>query len=189
MPLFGSRELLGIARGTMEFILDACEDTHPNEYMGFLRADDASTLGLDRRGRVITDILVIPGTVSNPVSATVKTNMKPNDVRSVGSVHSHPNGVLHPSSEDLATFGQGQVHIIVGAPYGWGDWKAFDNSGKPTALDVLDVELPEEEFFDFTQRDIDAELAAEGRLDTPNASKPTELDEESRKSGFLSWLF
>jgi proteasome lid subunit RPN8/RPN11 len=161
MGLFRSSELLGIARETMEFVLEACEETHPNEYMGFLRAEDAGKLGLDRSGQVITDVLVVPGTQSSPVSATVKTSMKPNDVKSVGSVHSHPNGVLRPSSEDLATFGQGEVHIIVGAPYGWGNWKAFDNAGEPTTLDVLDVDLPDNRFFDFTQEEIDAELQEE----------------------------
>ncbi|SEH43309.1 Proteasome lid subunit RPN8/RPN11, contains Jab1/MPN metalloenzyme (JAMM) motif [Halopenitus malekzadehii] len=164
MRLFRSDELLGIARETMEFILEACEDTHPNEYMGFLRAEDARKLDLDtdRSGQVITDVLVIPGTESNPVSATVRTNMKPNDVQSVGSVHSHPNGALRPSAADLATFGQGQIHIIVGAPYKWGDWRVFDNEGDPTTIDVLDVDLPESHFFDFTQADIDRELEAEG---------------------------
>jgi proteasome lid subunit RPN8/RPN11 len=161
MGLFRSSELLGIARETMEFVLEACEETHPNEYMGFLRAEDAGKLGLDRSGQVITDVLVVPGTQSSPVSATVKTSMKPNDVKSVGSIHSHPNGVLRPSSEDLATFGQGEVHIIVGAPYGWGNWKAFDNAGEPTTLDVLDVDLPDDRFFDFTQEEIDAELQEE----------------------------
>ncbi|MGM0371731.1 MAG: Mov34/MPN/PAD-1 family protein [Halobacteriota archaeon] len=168
MRLFRSSELLGIARETMEFTLEACEATHPNEYMGFLRAEDASKLGLDRTGQVITDVLVIPGTESSPVSASVRSHMKPNDMRSVGSVHSHPNGVLQPSDADLATFGQGQVHIIVGAPYGWGDWKVFDNEGRQTTIEVLDIELPEEHFFDFTQAEIDAELAAEGRLDEPD---------------------
>ena len=161
MRLFRSNELLGIARETMEFVLEVCADTHPNEYMGFLRAEDASKLGLDRDGQVITDVLVIPGTESNPVSATVRSEMKPNDSKSVGSVHSHPNGVLRPSDADLATFGQGEVHIIVGAPYGWGNWKAFDNAGEPTTLDVLDVDLPDDRFFDFTQEEIDAELQEE----------------------------
>lgn len=169
MRLFRSSELLGIARETMEFVLEACRETHPDEYMGFLRADDARKLGLDRSGQVITDVLVIPGTESNPVSATVKSSMKPNDLRSVGSVHSHPNGVLRPSDADLATFGQGEVHVIVGAPYGWGNWKAFDNQGEQTHLDVLDVDLPDDRFFDFTQEEIDAELEEDG-------------------GGFLSWL-
>jgi proteasome lid subunit RPN8/RPN11 len=186
MRLFRSSELLGIARETLEFVLEASEETHPDEYMGFLRAEDARKLGLDRHGQVITDVLVIPGTTSNPVSATVRTQMKPNDVQSVGSVHSHPNGVLRPSDADLATFGQGEVHIIVGAPYDRGDWRAFDNGGEPTTLDVLDVDLPEERFFDFTQEDIDAELLSEGRR--RGVVPPAETDDEDDEGGLFSWL-
>ena len=155
MGLFRSEELLGIAAETLEFILSASEQTHPNEYMGFLRAESTRNLDLDREGRVITDILVIPGTESGPTSASVKEMMKPNDVRSVGSVHSHPNGVLRPSDADLATFTSGKVHIIVGAPYGRTDWQAFDNQGQPTDLDVIDVELPEDEFTELTRAALD----------------------------------
>ncbi|WP_132057542.1 Mov34/MPN/PAD-1 family protein [Halorussus amylolyticus] len=159
MRLFRSSEILGIAEDALDFALAASEDAHPHEYMGFLRGEDARSLGLDRNGTVITDVLVIPGTESNPVSATVKTSQVPNDFNSVGSVHSHPNGVLRPSDADLATFGRGKVHIIIGYPYEKGDWQAFDRKGEPRDLDVLDVSLPEgESFFDFTQADIDAEL-------------------------------
>jgi proteasome lid subunit RPN8/RPN11 len=159
MRLFRSGEVLGIAAETLEFALEASEETHPNEYMGLLRGEDARRLGLDRSGTVVTDVLVIPGTESNPVSATVKSSMIPNDMRAVGSVHSHPNGVLQPSDADLATFGNGTVHIIIGYPYGWNDWQAFDREGNRRDLPVLDVELPDaESFFDFTQEDIDEEL-------------------------------
>jgi len=158
MGLFRSPEVIGIAADAIDTVLEAAEDTHPNEYMGILRAETAGRLGLDRDGRVVTDVLVIPGTESNPVSATVRTNMIPNDLRAAGSVHSHPNGVLRPSDADLATFGRGSVHIIVGAPYGPDDWRAFDREGEPRDLPVLDVELPHEDFFDFTQADIDREL-------------------------------
>jgi proteasome lid subunit RPN8/RPN11 len=161
MRLFRSGEILGIAEQALEFALEASEDAHPNEYMGLLRGESARNVGLERDGTVITDVLVIPGTESNPVSATVKTNMVPNDMRAAGSVHSHPNGVLRPSDADLQTFNKGKVHIIVGAPYGKTDWKAFDQEGEPRKLDVLDIDLPEEEFFDFTQADIDAELRDE----------------------------
>ena len=161
MRLFRSGEILGIAEDALEFALEASEDAHPDEYMGLLRGEDARTLGLNRDGTVITDVLVIPGTESNPVSATVKTNMVPNDIRAAGSVHSHPNGVLRPSNADLGTFHKGKVHIIIGAPYGKTDWRAFDTEGEPRDLDVLDVEMPDEQFFDFTQADIDAELRDE----------------------------
>jgi len=159
MRLFRNSEVVGIAESALTFALEASRDSHPSEYMGLLRGEDARKLGLDRRGTVLTDVLVIPGTESNSVSATVKTSMIPNDVRAAGSIHSHPNGVLRPSDADLATFTRGEVHIIVGAPYERGDWQAFDQEGKPIDLDVLDIELPEESFFDFTQEDIDRELA------------------------------
>jgi proteasome lid subunit RPN8/RPN11 len=158
MRLFRSSGLIGIAEETLEFALEAARETHPNEYMGFLRAEDARRLGLDRDGDVITDVLVIPGTESNPVSATVDSNMMPNRRDAVGSIHSHPNGVLRPSTEDLNTFQSGKVHVIMGAPYGRRDWRAFDREGEPTTLDVIDVELPDpEEFFHFSQEDLDRE--------------------------------
>ena len=158
MRLFRSSTVLGIAEGALSFARSAAEDTHPNEYMGLLRGEDARDLGLDRDGTVITDVLIIPGTTSSPVSATVRSDMVPTGARSIGSLHSHPNGVLRPSEQDIQTFGNGSVHIILGAPYGPDDWRAFDRSGDPRELDVLDVELPEDDFFDFTQADIDAEL-------------------------------
>jgi proteasome lid subunit RPN8/RPN11 len=161
MGLFRTSGILGIAESALEFALAASEEAHPNEYMGLLRGDDASKLGLDDDGTVLTDVLVIPGTESNPVSATVKTSMVPNDMRAAGSIHSHPNGVLKPSDADLATFGRGDVHIIVGYPYGRDNWKAFDSDGSVVDLPVLDVKPPEESFFDFDQADIDAELREE----------------------------
>jgi len=161
MGLFRSSEILGIAEGALEFARSAAREAHPNEYMGLLRGEDARTLGLDEDGTVLSDVLVIPGTETNPVSATVKTNMVPNDLRAAGSIHSHPNGVLRPSDADLGTFGRNDVHIIMGAPYGPEDWRAFDREGEPIDLRVLDIDLPEEEFFDFTQADLDAEFREE----------------------------
>ena len=160
MPGSSRRSVLGIAEEALEFALEAATDAHPHEYLGMMRGTKASELGLREDGLVITDILVIPGTETGPVSASLQTNMVPNDFRTVGSVHSHPNGVLRPSDEDRGMFSSGQVHIILGAPYEESDWRAFDRNGEPTTLDVLDVRLPDpESFFDFTQADIDQELS------------------------------
>jgi proteasome lid subunit RPN8/RPN11 len=156
--LFRSSELVGIADDALQLALQASEDAHPNEYMGQLRGQDARKVGLDRDGTVITDVLLAPGTKTNPTSAEFNPSYMPNDLDSVGSVHSHPNGVLRPSDADLATFSRGRIHIIVGAPYGRGDWRAFDREGEPTDLDVVSVDVPDEQFFDFTQADIDREL-------------------------------
>jgi proteasome lid subunit RPN8/RPN11 len=156
MRLFRSKDVVGIADDALSFALEASAETHPHEYMGLLRAEDARSLGVDRDGVVVTDVLVIPGTTSNSVSATVRTSQIPNDRKAVGSVHSHPNGVLQPSDADLESFGSGRVHIIIGAPYGRDDWRAFDREGRPRDLPVFDVDLPgPESFFDFTQEDLD----------------------------------
>jgi proteasome lid subunit RPN8/RPN11 len=156
--LFRSSAVIGIADDALQFALQASEDSHPNEYMGQLRGQDARTVGLDRDGTVITDVLLAPGTKTTPTSAEFSPTYMPNDLKSVGSIHSHPNGVLRPSDADLATFTRGSIHIIVGAPYRRSDWRAFDRDGEPTDLEVLDVEMPDEQFFDFTQADIDREL-------------------------------
>lgn len=161
MGLFQSEEVLGIAGETLSFVLSAARESHPDEYMGFLRAEDAGRLGLDREGRVITDVLVIPGTQTNRSSARVSTINQPNTAGEVGSVHSHPSGTLRPSDADLETFARGEVHVILAAPYGWGDWQAFDSDGNEVDLDVLHVELDDEAFFDITQDEIDRELAEE----------------------------
>ena len=156
--LFRSSELVGIADDALQLALQASEDAHPNEYMGQLRGQDARKVGLDRDGTVITDVLLAPGTKTNPTSAEFNPSYMPNDLDSVGSVHSHPNGVLRPSDTDLATFSRGRIHIIVGAPYRRSDWRAFDREGEPVDLDVVSVDVPDEQFFDFTQADIDREL-------------------------------
>ena len=156
MRLFRSSEVIGIAADALDFAREASRETHPNEYMGFLRGEDARQFDLDRSGTVITEVLIVPGTRSDPTSATVDSNMIPNDRHAVGSIHSHPNGVLRPSDAELDTFGQGQVHIILGHPYGPTDWQAFDQSGEVRDLPVLDIDLPDpEDFFDFTEDDLD----------------------------------
>lgn len=163
MGQFRSGDVVGIAEDTLSFALEASRETHPKEYMGLLRGERARNVGIDREGLVVTDVLIIPGTESNSVSATIRTSMIPNDFSGVGSVHSHPNGSLQPSKADLATFSKGQVHIIIGHPYGRNDWVALDREGKRRSLPVLDADIDDpEDFFDFDQADIDAELGLDG---------------------------
>lgn len=189
MGLFRSPEVLGIAGDTLSFALNAAEQTHPREYMGFLRTERAGDLGLDREGRVITDVLVVPGTVSDRSSARVNSMMKHNAPNAVGSVHSHPSGVLRPSGTDRGTFRRGDVHIIIGTPYGWTDWQAFDSEGDPIDLDVLDVALPEDDFFEMTRDAIDAGRehgSTSGGVSNPGTEP--EGDSDDGRSGLFSWF-
>ena len=153
MGLFRSSSVAGIADETLEFVLETCADTHPNEFMGLLRAEEASSPRLrfhgrePAGGRVITDVLVIPGTKSGEAMASLREEMIPANVGGVGTVHSHPSGSTRPSNEDLRTFSKkGARHIIVGRPYDRGSWRCYDSEGDTVELEVLDVEFDEEPF-------------------------------------------
>ena len=145
MGLFGSTTVAGIAADAIEFAQSAAAETHPDEYMGLLRAESAKAVGLDRSGLLITEVMVVPGTTSSSTSATLNRSMVPNDMRTVGSIHSHPNGVLQPSDTDRNSFRSGSVHIIMGYP-----------DGSERRLEVFEVDLPDpESFFDFSEDDLD----------------------------------
>lgn len=127
-------EVRGIARDTLDFILEASKSSYPEEFAGLLEVKDG----------VITDVLLLPGTESSETSAVLKLFMMPN-ISAVGSVHSHPSSVVRPSQADLHMFSKtGTHHIIVGHPYGRDNWKCYDGSGQPIRLEVLDIELEDE---------------------------------------------
>ncbi|MFB6070261.1 MAG: Mov34/MPN/PAD-1 family protein [Halanaeroarchaeum sp.] len=157
---FASRPpVVGIAEDALDFARAAAKDALPNEFLGVLQGTDAEELDVEADGVVVTDVLVIPATKTGETSASMRRHLVPNDRATVGSIHSHPSGALRPSDEDLQTFGSGVVHVILGAPFGPDDWRAFDSKGDSRDLPILDVDLPDpESFFDFTQDDIDREL-------------------------------
>lgn len=146
MGLFRSSPVLGIADDTLEFVLETCADTHPKEFMGLLRAEESSRLNIrgqdEQKGRVITDVLVLPGTKSGESMATLRSEMVPTNVGGIGTVHSHPSGSTRPSNEDLRTFSKkGQRHIIVGRPYDRETWECYNAKGERIDLPVLEVEF------------------------------------------------
>ena len=128
-------KIIGIARETLEFILHVSESSAPNEFAGLMQQTDG----------IITDIMILPGTESSDRNAVIKLFMMPN-IKSVGSVHSHPTSNITPSKADLRLFGKtGSHHIIVGAPYDESSWKCYDGDGEVQELPVLDVELDDVE--------------------------------------------
>ena len=128
-------KIIGIARETLEFILNVSKSSAPNEFAGLMQQTDG----------VITDIMILPGTESSDRNAVIKLFMMPN-ITSVGSVHSHPTSNVTPSKADRQLFGKtGSHHIIVGAPYNENSWKCYDSDGQVQELPVLDIELEEPE--------------------------------------------
>ncbi len=123
-----------IARETLQVILEVCKSTAPLEFAGMLSAKDD----------VITEVIIVPGTESSDESAVMEIFMLPN-IRTVGSVHSHPSGSITPSGADLELFvRQGLVHIIVGAPFDLKSWKCYDKDGMQVKLDVVDYKFNDE---------------------------------------------
>jgi proteasome lid subunit RPN8/RPN11 len=128
------RKVRGIARDTLEFILEASRDSLPEEFAGLLQAEDG----------VITEVMILPGTESSRMSAFIRLYMLPN-MKIAGSVHSHPSANIRPSQEDLAFFSRtGDYHIIAGLPFNEKSWACYDASGERRDLPVLDVEFKDD---------------------------------------------
>jgi len=106
----------------------AATDTHPREFACVLRADEG----------VITEVLLVPGTVGSQSSAILRLHMLPIDFSIVGSAHSHPTPNAIPSRADLNLFSRfGPVHIIIGYPYNMSSWRAYSRDGQEIALRVI----------------------------------------------------
>jgi proteasome lid subunit RPN8/RPN11 len=119
-----------ITRRTLESALASARSALPNEFGGVLRADPPG---------VISELLLVPGGTAGRRHANFHLYMLPADLSVVGSVHSHPSGALHPSDADLRLFRNwGRRHLILGAPYGPGSWRAYDGNGRETSLEVLE---------------------------------------------------
>jgi proteasome lid subunit RPN8/RPN11 len=122
------KRVRAIARKTLRMILEASRDMHPREFGAILRAEEGT----------ITELLLVPGTVSGKRHAIFQLHTLPPDFAVVGTVHSHPSGVCEPSDQDLALFNKfGGIHLIVGYPYGPDSWAAWTNKGARASLDVV----------------------------------------------------
>jgi proteasome lid subunit RPN8/RPN11 len=118
-----------ITRRTLDSALATAASSYPNEFGGVLRADPPGT---------ISELLLLPGTTSGHRHANFHLYMLPADLTVVGTVHSHPSGALHPSDADLRLFRSwGRRHLILGAPFDPGCWRAYDGNGAETHLSVV----------------------------------------------------
>jgi proteasome lid subunit RPN8/RPN11 len=125
------RNLTGIARETLKFVLSVSKSSHPKEFAGMLYEDDGVITRID-----------VPVTQSSNVSAVMNLFMLPVNPHIAGSVHSHPSGDISPSSADINMFMQnGDYHIIVGYPYDMKNWICYDRVGNKRHLAILDVDL------------------------------------------------
>ncbi|WP_422190632.1 Mov34/MPN/PAD-1 family protein [Methanoregula sp.] len=118
----------GIKKELLSLLLELGKNSHPNEFAALLKEEEG----------VISELNLLPGTVTGSSSASIFFDMMPLDTHLAGSAHSHPNGVLRPSSADVNFFPRaGKYHLIIGAPYHEDDWKCFTADGEPCELAVV----------------------------------------------------
>jgi proteasome lid subunit RPN8/RPN11 len=118
-----------IRRDALELIFASARSQHPNEFGALLRAEKG----------VITEVLVLPGTVSGNTHAIFQLNMLPIDFSVKGTVHSHPSPNPNPSNADKELFSRfGSTHIIVARPYDERTWRAYNGRGEPIAMRVVE---------------------------------------------------
>lgn len=126
-----TKTLWKIKKKCLDLILESSKSVYPNEFGGFLSVDE-------EKKDTITEVVLIPGTVSGETHAIFKLHMLPVDFRIVGTVHSHPSPNPHPSDADLQLFGKhGRIHIIAASPYDYSSWKAYDYNGNEIVVSVV----------------------------------------------------
>lgn len=126
--------IVGIERTCLSMIQQSAREVYPNEFMALLSVDENK--------EIISELVLLPGTVYGDRHSIIKTYMAPYDTRIVGSVHSHPSPYPLPSDADLQMFGHyGKVHIIIAKPFDDMSWRAYDYNGTPITLKVVDSQL------------------------------------------------
>lgn len=117
-----------IRSDVIDLLCQAARASHPHEFGGLLRSEKG----------VVTELMLLPGTISGETHAIFQLGMLPIDFTVKGTVHSHPNGIARPSEADRELFQRfGSVHLIIGAPYTPRNWRAYDGRGEPVEAEVV----------------------------------------------------
>ncbi len=141
-----SKRTVGIAKDTLLTALASSEDYHPQKFVAHLRATDASKLGVDAEGEVLTEVIFVPESDSDGIFDLLGVDSLPRGASIVGTVASAPRG--EPESDDYTRFAnRGRVHILTFPPYedDAASWQAYDSDGKERELDVFDVEFEDDD--------------------------------------------
>jgi proteasome lid subunit RPN8/RPN11 len=94
----------------LQAILEGARRLYPRELVLLLR-------GQKKSGKLkVSEVVVPPLATHGRNFASIRLHMLPIDFSIVGTVHSHPSGVLTPSAADLNHF-FGVILMIVGSPF------------------------------------------------------------------------
>lgn len=123
------RRVHAIRRGVLDMVAASARASHPREFGATLRAE----------GGVVTEVILVPGTLGGDRHAILPLGYLPVDSSIVGTVHSHPGPYAIPSDADKQLFNAfGHTHIIIAEPYTDETWIAYDQNAEEIELEVLD---------------------------------------------------
>jgi len=121
-----------ISRRLLDAIFENAKAVYPRETILLLR-------GKVKKNRIeITDLIIPPLAVRGRGFSSFSPYMLPMDFSLVGSVHSHPSGVVSPSVEDL-NHAYGRIIMIVAYPFHeMGNVAVYNHSGEKVALRLIE---------------------------------------------------
>ena len=106
----------------------AARSTYPDEFLCMTR----------EIGGVISEMILLPGTVYGDSHSFLNQWMEPIDYSIAGSAHSHPGYSNEPSEADKEFFSNtGGIHFITCQPYDRRSWRAYDSRGEPVDIEVI----------------------------------------------------
>ncbi len=123
-------KIVSIKRDVIDGLLGYCNNLHSREAILLVR-------GKNLKNEILINALVIPPLpVHGETFTSFPIHMLPIDPSILGTAHSHPNGVLRPSNEDLNNY-FGKVMLIIGFPYlSKKDIEVFDREGNRATFTV-----------------------------------------------------
>ena len=115
--------LVRFEKSVADSILSSALDTYPRETILLMR-------GKAERHEILINELVIPPLARHGLGFSGFPNiMLPLDLKVMGVSHSHPSGILRPSTQDLNHF-YGKIMVIAAYPFqSYDDIGAFNSHG------------------------------------------------------------
>ncbi len=112
-----------IDQNVFKAMQEFAKNNHPNEIIVLLRGSQREMIF------IVTDFLLPPFGSGGKGFASFPSHMLPIDFTIMGTAHSHPSGVLKPSTGDFHNF-YGRIMMIIGPPYDKPRAAAYYKSGE-----------------------------------------------------------
>lgn len=115
----------------VDSLLSYSRNAYPNEGILLLRGK------VKKEAIFLTEVVIPPLSSGGEDTAWFPLSLLPADSSIVGVAHSHPSGVVTPSTQDLNSF-YGRMMVIIGYPFASAsDMAVFDYKGNQARFTVI----------------------------------------------------